>query len=56
MEAALTHLTEDIDLLGKGLLVQLAVPRPEGGAAVFRGGILKQALFQHGSQILFVKH
>ena len=41
VKSAEAHLLEHVDLIQQGLFVQLAVPGPEGRAAVFAAGILE---------------
>jgi hypothetical protein len=42
MESAESHLLEYVDLAQKLVALKVAVPSPEGSAAVFAGGVLKQ--------------
>ena len=57
MEAAQTHLLENVDLTAQLVRLQVAVPRPEGSAAVLGGGIFEQLLIQSGGlSVLIVDH
>ena len=56
MEAAKAHLLHLVDLAGKLLGVELIIPRPEGGATVFAGGVPEQRRIQCWICILLLKH
>ena len=57
MEAAQPHFLENVDLTAQLIRLQVAVPRPEGSAAVLGGGVLEQLLVQsRGVSVLIVDH
>jgi hypothetical protein len=57
MEAAQTHLLENVDLSAQFVGLEIAVPSPEGGTAVLGGGILEELSVQRGGcSVLVVDH
>jgi hypothetical protein len=57
MEAAQAHFLEHVDLTAELVLLQVAVPSPERGAAVFGGGVFEQFTVEGGLfPILIVDH
>jgi hypothetical protein len=57
VEAAQTHFLEHVDLMAELVLLQVAVPSPEGGSTVLGGRVLEEFPIQRGVlSVLFVEH